>query len=117
MKILFKTISLVFALFFVWAAVVQHNDQDAMQWYAIYGMAALASVLFALGRLKLLWAILLCVFYMVFAIYSWPKKFEGVSIGEGNIVNIERGREALGLIIAGILMLVYAIGIKFSKKS
>ena len=89
--------------------MVQYNDPDALRWYAIYGMAALASLLFGLGRLKPLWAVVLAVFYLGLTIYTWPEKFEGVTIGEGDIVNIERGREALGLLIAAVMMALYAL--------
>lgn len=105
-----KILAFIFAALFVYAAIVQYNDPDAMKWYAIYGTAALASLLFALGKLRLLWAIVLAVFYLGFTWYTWPEKFEGVTIGEGDIVNIERGREALGLLIAGVMMIVYAFG-------
>ena len=44
-------------------------------------------------------------------IYNWPEKFEGFTIGEGDIVNIERGREAFGVLIAALLMGIYAVRI------
>ncbi len=118
MNIFFKILGIVFAVLFAWAAYVQNNDPDAMRWYAIYGMAALASLLFALNQLKLMWAVFLFIFYLGFAIYSWPQKFEGVTIGEGDIVNIERGREALGLLVAALMMAIYGLRIwKRSKTS
>lgn len=104
----FKIFAFVFAALFIYAAAVQYNDPDATKWYAIYGMAALASLLFAFGQLRTLWAIVLMIFYIGFAIYSWPEKFEGVTIGEGDIVNIEKGREALGMLISGVVMAVYS---------
>ncbi|GMN08201.1 hypothetical protein MTsPCn5_35900 [Croceitalea sp. MTPC5] len=110
-----KILAFVFMALFSYAAVVQHNDPDAVKWYAIYGMAAFASLLFALGNLRLFWALLLAIFYFGLAIYTWPEKFEGVTIGEGDIVNIERGREALGLLIAGIAMSIYAIANRTSS--
>jgi hypothetical protein len=112
-----KILGVVFAILFAWAAYVQNNDPDAMRWYAIYGMAALASLLFALNQLKLTWAVFLCVFYLGFAIYSWPEKFEGVTIGEGDIVNIERGREALGLLVAAVVMAIYSLRIWKTQKT
>ncbi|NKI31935.1 transmembrane 220 family protein [Croceivirga thetidis] len=110
MKSFLKILAIIFALLFIAAAVVQYNDPDAIKWYVIYGMAALASILFVLGRLKFLWALFLFGFFIGFAIYSWPVKFEGVTIGEGDIVNIERGREALGLLIAALAMGLFAYG-------
>lgn len=113
----FKILGFVFALLFAWAAYLQNNDTDAMRWYAIYGMAALASLLFAMGQLRFVWAVFLAVFYMGFAIYVWPEEFEGVTVGEGDIINIERGREALGLLIASFVMLIYLLRIGFNPKS
>lgn len=114
MKKFLKILAFIFAALFIYAAAVQYNDPDATKWYAIYGMAAFASILFGLGRLPLRWSIILAIFYLVFTAYTWPEKFEGVTIGEGDIVNIERGREALGLLIAGIMMALFAIG-SFTK--
>lgn len=114
MNAFFKILGFVFTALFIYAVVVQYNDPDATKWYAMYGMAALASLLFALGKLRFLWALFLGVFFLGFAIYSWPAKFEGVTIGEGDIVNIERGREALGLIISAVLMFIYAFRIKYT---
>ena len=115
MKIVLKITAILFTGLFTYAAVVQYNDPDATKWYFIYGLAALASLLFALNKLKSYWAIVLFVFYLVFAIYTWPVKFEGVAIGEGDIVNIERGREALGLGIASVLMGIYALALRKKK--
>lgn len=110
-----KIFAFVFAVLFIYAAAVQYNDPDATKWYAIYGMAALASVLFAFGQLRTLWAIILMTFYIGFAMYSWPEKFEGVTIGKGDIVNIEQGREALGMLISGLVMAIYLF-VGFRKK-
>ena len=112
-----KVLGFVFAALFIWAAAVQYNDPDSLRWYLIYGVAALASILFALDRLKLLWALLLSLFYIGFGLYNWPQKFEGVTIGEGDIGNIEKGREALGMIFTGAIMLFYVLVIKLRPKS
>lgn len=112
MKIFFKSLGILMALLFAWAAIVQQNDPDALRWYGIYGLAALASLLFAFNKLKFSWALFLSGFYIGFSIYSWPEKFEGVTIGSGNIDNIEKGREALGMLIAAVIMVVYALRIR-----
>jgi len=117
MKTLFKILSFVFILFFLWAMYVQYNDPDAMLWYAIYGVAALASFLFFLGRLNFAVGMILVVLYLAGTFLLWPEKFEGVTIGGGDIVNIEKGREALGLLIVAVVMLVYALRIRFVNKS
>jgi len=117
MKNMFKIFALVFTLLFLWAAYVQYNDPDATMWYAIYGVAALTSLLFFLGRLNYFVTSILCVLYLTGTFMVWPEKFEGVTIGEGHIENIEKGREALGLLISAVVMLVYALRIKFVNNS
>lgn len=112
MRMVLKIVAFLFAALFAFAAIVQYNDPDATKWYFIYGTAALASIMFAINKLKIYWAVLLFVFYLVFAIYTWPVKFEGVTIGEGDIVNVERGREALGMGIASILMGIYVLALR-----
>ncbi|MEO0528846.1 MAG: transmembrane 220 family protein, partial [Bacteroidota bacterium] len=102
MRIFLRTLSLIFAILFVWAAYVQYNDPDALLWYAVYGVAALASLLFFFNKLNYFIAATLCVGYLIGAFVIWPVKFEGVSIGEGDITNIERGRESLGLLVVAL---------------
>jgi hypothetical protein len=117
MSTFFKILSIIFTVLFVWAAILQYNDPDALMWYALYGLAALASFLFFLGRINYLLTALLCLAYLTGAFWVWPEKFEGVEIGEGDIVNIERGRESLGLLIVSFVMLIYALRIRFTHKS
>ena len=109
MKSLFKLISLIMAVLFVIAAYLQYNDPDATIWYFVYGIAALASILFFMNRLHFMVAIVLAVLYIVGTIALWPEKWEGVSIGDGDIDNIERARESLGMLITGLVMLLYAV--------
>lgn len=117
MNNLHKILGFLFAVLFVWAAAVQYNDPDAVKWYVIYGVGALASILFALGRLKMLWALFLAGFFIGFSVFSWPSRFEGVTIGEGDIENIEKGREALGLLLSAIIMLAYGLLLRKTKKA
>ncbi len=83
-------------------------------WYAIYGVAALASLLFFLNKFQPVLGVVLGILYLGGTIYIWPEKYEGVTIGEGDIVNIERGREALGLLITALIMFIYAWRVKKS---
>ena len=115
MNSLFKYLSLVMAILFIAAAYVQWNDPDATMWYFIYGIAALASVLFFLNKLNFIVALILAVLYIIGAIGLWPEKWEGLSIGGGDINNIERAREALGLLIVGLVMLLYAVQKRLAK--
>ncbi|MEX0290204.1 MAG: transmembrane 220 family protein [Flavobacteriaceae bacterium] len=117
MKTFFKILALVFTGLFIYAAVVQYNDPDAFLWYIFYGVAAIASLLFFLGRMNYMLAAALCVIYLIGGLWLWPEKFEGVEIGGGDIVNIERAREALGMLIVALVMLVFALRIRFSNRS
>ena len=112
----FRFLGFLFMVLFLCAVFLQYNDPDAVTWYLAYGIGAFASLLFGLGRLKLRWAVLLSGFYIVFSIMNWPEKFEGVVIGEGNIDAIEKGREALGLLISAGIMGIYALLIGKGKK-
>lgn len=116
MKNIFTGIGIMFTFLFAWAVYVQHNDPDASKWYVIYSLAALASVLFVVRRLPSTVAFLLCFLAMVGANFLWPEKFEGFTIGEGDIENVERGREAWGLIIIAVVMLLYALRARFEKR-
>lgn len=109
MKPLFKILSLIMAVLFLVAAYVQWNDPDATIWYFIYGIAALASVLFFLNRLSFGVAIILGLLYIAGTVALWPEKWEGISLEGGDIQNVERARESLGLLITGLVMLMYAV--------
>ena len=103
MKSVYRIISLVFTVLFAWAAYLQSNDPDPLLWYLFYGTAAISCLLFFFNRFPYLLGLLLGVIYFAGTLWVWPEKFEGVTIGEGNIENIERGREAMGLAIAMIV--------------
>ena len=115
MKPLFKFLALIFAILFIIAAYVQWNDPDATLWYFVYGIAALASILFFLNKLNFVIALILSILYLVGTIALWPEKWEGLSIGSGDIDNIERARESLGLLITGLVMLIYAVQKRLAK--
>ncbi|MEX0273302.1 MAG: transmembrane 220 family protein [Flavobacteriaceae bacterium] len=113
-----KIIGFLFAAFFVYAAVVQFNDPDATMWVVLYGVASLASILFAMGRLKFVWALILMVVFLGLAVYHWPEQFEGVALQEGmKTMNIELGRESLGMGISAVVMGVYALWTRRGQKA
>lgn len=100
-----RVLALVFAALFICAAILQHNDPDSLLWYAIYGVAAVACVLYYFNRFLPILGLILGLIYLTQAVLVWPEKFEGFQIGAGDIENIERGREAYGLLITAIFML------------
>ncbi|MEJ1222274.1 transmembrane 220 family protein [Sediminicola sp. 1XM1-17] len=116
MKSFFKAISIVFTVLFLWAAYVQYNDPDALLWYAIYGSAAAASVMFFLEKLSFKVALLLFALYFIGVFIFWPNEFEGVGIDDGEIGNIEHARESFGLLINALVMLMYSLRIRALAK-
>lgn len=117
MKPFFRVLSVIFAIFFLWEAYLQHNDPDPIIWLSIYGSAALASAFFFIEKLDPAVAIGLAILFFIGAFVYWPSKFEGISIGEGDIGNIEAARESLGLSINALVMLLYAWRIKKEQRN
>ncbi|MEA1785999.1 transmembrane 220 family protein [Arenibacter sp. GZD96] len=115
MKLFFKGFGFVFAALFIWAAIMQYNDPDPYVWYAIYGIAAIVSVAFALNKLSFNLTVLLAFAYLLDGIVTWPAKFEGLEIGQGDIKNIEEGREALGLLFCAGIFCIYALRLRYVK--
>jgi len=111
-----RIIALIFALLFFIAAILQYNDPDPFIWMLFYGTAAVSCLLFFVNRFPAILGVLLGLIYLAAAVWVWPPTFQGVRIGSGDIENIERGREALGLIIMGAVVFFFAWQSK-SRKS
>lgn len=109
MKSFFKALAIIYALLCIVSAYLQFNDPDPALWIAIYLFAAIVSVLFVMNKLPYWVYLILFVSSIVGAYLFWPNTYEGVTIGEGNINNIEHARESLGLIIMAIMMLFFTI--------
>lgn len=107
MKSALKYLSFLLSALFLWAAYVQLNDPDAGIWIGIYLVAALGSLFYGLNRLPKAVSLLLALAFGGLAVAFWPDAFEGVTIGGGDIVNIERGRESLGMGITALFFLIY----------
>ena len=117
MNILFKVIAWVFAALFTISAVLQYNDPDSWVWILIWGLAAIISATAALNKISYSVPLIMGILCLVGFFYVYPDKFEGFEIGAGDIVNIERGREAFGLLIIAVTLLVLALRIKFFNRS
>ena len=102
----FNYLAFALTVLFVWAAYVQLNDPDAGLWIALYLAAAVGTFLFAINRIPYWVGFLLAIIYGALAIVYWPEAFEGVRIGSGDIDNIERGRESLGMGITALIFLI-----------
>lgn len=86
---------------------MQLNDPDAGIWIGIYLAAAIGALLYGLNRLPKAASLLLALAFGGLAVAFWPDAFEGVTIGGGDITNIERGRESLGMAITAIFFLLF----------
>lgn len=117
MKLLFKILGFLFAVLFLISAILQYNDPDTFIWMVIWGFAALFSLAFALNKISV--ATLFFSGVMAFGgfFYCYPEKFEGFEIGIGDIKNVEEGREAFGLLIIAIVLLIFAGRTYLTKKS
>jgi hypothetical protein len=113
MRNVLKYLSFLFFVLFLWAAFVQLNDPDAGMWIGIYLVAAMGTLLNGLGRLPKGISLGLAIAFGGLAVAFWPDAFEGVTIGGGDIDNIERGRESLGMAITALLFLLLGV---FSQK-
>ena len=91
------------AVLFAWAAYVQINDPDSGIWIAVYGAAALGSLLFALGKLPSWLGLIMGIAFLA-------GTYEGVRFGERKMasLNIELGRESLGLGITALIFFLYS---------
>lgn len=113
MNLLFKILGYVFALLFTVGAVLQYNDPDSLHWIVIYGTAAVVSLLFALNKIGYIVPLVLGVLAFIGFVYLYPTNFQGFDLTDGDIVSVELGREAFGLLIISIVLLVFAF---LSKK-
>jgi len=115
MQNFFKTLGILFTILFLWSAFLQLNDPDPALWIILYLIAALASLLFALNKLPFLLAAILVLVYFIGAILNWPESFEGITFNDMSHKNIEEGREALGLLLCGFILMIYAVRIYFIR--
>lgn len=98
------------AALFLFAAAVQYNDPDPLRWMAIYGLAALACVLFLAGRPPRWAPALVGVVALAWAGTLAPGVVGRVSIGElfqsYRMLSepVEEAREMGGLLIVAAWM-------------
>lgn len=100
-KILAGLLTLTFVVF----AVVQYNDPDPVVWmicYSIYALICFSALVRPLNRMWYVFAFFVAI---VFAFIQWPERWEGLGETMFN-ENVERGREALGLVICGVASLL-----------
>lgn len=112
-----KILAILFGLAFLSFAAMQYNDPDPAVWMSMYGAAAIICFMAAFNKVQhaVLWfAVILCV---AGGVYMWPEKYEGLSVGGGDIKNIEEAREALGLLMVAVVFLGFILADKYSLRS
>ena len=91
---------IAFFLMYCYFAYLNFNDPDPVLWVTIY-MAAGTVCLLAFFQ-KAFWYvdIPMCLFYIGYSIKNWPDKWMGFRMPMSHDINIEKGRESVGLLIA-----------------
>ena len=118
-----RVFEFLFALLFLFGALVQYNDPDPLRWMAIY-LAASVSCFFA-GFNNIGWQFpaAVAVVALVWALIWAPQAFPNVRIEEMfeswemKNVRVEEGREMYGLFIIFVVMTVVAIGRWFATRN
>lgn len=103
-----KAFAIGFGILFLLFAILQYNDPDPQVWIPIYALAAMACFM-ALTTIGKPWFYgLMAVIYAGAAVFQWPPVFEGFVLNEMGMktVNIELAREAGGLAICAVVMVV-----------
>ncbi|NNK76158.1 MAG: hypothetical protein HKP42_08840 [Maribacter sp.] len=117
MKHFFKVLGGVFTILFLISAVLQYNDPDSFLWMFIYGIAACAALGFVLVKVSYKVPAFVGLLAVIGFFFLFPEKFEGFTIGEGDIKNIEEARESFGLLIIALVMFVFSFRLRLRKKS
>ena len=108
MTTFFKVLAIVFGILFLVSAGLQFNDPDPLVWIIIWGLAGIIAIAVAFNRISYTIPLVAGILALVGFFYTYPEKFEGFEIGAGDMNNIEEGREAFGLLIIAIVMLLLA---------
>ncbi|MFS4456895.1 transmembrane 220 family protein [Maribacter sp. 2304DJ31-5] len=116
MHTFFKFLGFLFTVLFTLGAVVQYNDPDAFLWIIIYAIAALISLLFTLDKIGYILPMILGILGLIGFTYLYPSDFQGFDLNDGDIKTVELGREAFGLLIIALVLLLFAFRIKKASK-
>jgi len=117
MNLFFKIFAILFGILFIISAALQYNDPDPIGWIIIWGLAGIIALAFAINRVSFPVLLVAGIAALIGFFYCYPEKFEGFEIGAGDIKNIEEGREAFGLLMIAIVMLVLAMRSFMLRKS
>jgi len=110
---IFSTLNLVVAAFFVLFTLVQYNDPDPLLWMIIYGLTALACVLYRLERLPPAVAAGYGVLALLLGLYLAYRV-----ISQGQFIFAEEGREMMGSFLVAIWMgMLYWRGVQRQRNA
>lgn len=112
----FKVFAWIFGILCLVSAGLQYNDPDPLFWMVIYGTSALVSFGLALEKLPFYVPLIGGVLCAIGFVLAFPEQFEGFEIGSGEIKNVEEGREAFGLLIVGLVLLVFSAWERFRTR-
>ena len=115
MNTFFKILGFLFAVLSIVSAALQYNDPDPIIWILIWGISAIISILFFLNKISFIVTMIVGVLSFMGFMYLYPSNFQGFSLKDGDIENIELGREAFGLLIIALVMFMYAFRIRYIK--
>jgi transmembrane protein TMEM220 len=112
----FRALSILVGLMFLAFAAVQYNDPDPVQWMAVYGVAAVLSLLTAFGvrypwLLPVLHGLVAAVWAVAILTGLWGKHvdfsqvFATIRMVDSSV---EETREDLGLLIVVVWMMALA---------
>jgi hypothetical protein len=113
-SILIRAVFGMFALLFLFGAIVQYNDPDAAPWIAIYLAASVACGRALLGRIRWWWPATIAAVAGAWALSMAPRAFPNVRLpelfGTWEMANsrVEQGREMYGLVIIFLCMAALA---------
>jgi hypothetical protein len=100
-----------FIVMFVAFAAVQYNDPDPYIWIPLYLVPAAMSYLKLKGTQEKWGYFALAVVFFAWAANQFPPAWEGVTLDALGMktINIELGRESMGLVICGGSMAICGI--------
>jgi membrane-bound ClpP family serine protease len=117
MNNILRIFAIIFGILFLVSAGLQYNDPDPLVWMLIWGLAGLIALASGFNKVSFAIPLVTGIAALVGFFYLYPEKFEGFEIGAGDIKNIEEAREAFGLLIISIVLLVLAFRARSVKKS